>query len=270
MADKWTAPRIRALKGRGHFACLTAHDFITARLLDEAGFPLILVGDSLGMTVLGHETTIPVTLADMLHHTAAVARGVRNALVVTDLPFLSYQVSTAQALESAGRCLQAGAAAVKLEGGEIRVGAVRTLVENGIPVLGHIGLLPQSVRGMGGYKVQGRTATDVERLLADAAALEEAGCFALVVEGVPPETAQRITASIGIPTIGIGAGVSCDGQVLVISDLVGLTPGPSPKFVRRYAEVGEEMRKAVSAYKRDVESGAFPAAEHTYGMPKAE
>ena len=245
-------------------ACLTAADFFAARVLDEAGLPLILVGDSLGMTTLGHATTLPVTLADMLHHTAAVARGVKKALVVTDLPFLTYQVSPAQALESAGRCLQAGAGAVKLEGGVIRADTVRLLVDNGIPVLGHIGLLPQSVRGMGGYKVQGRTATDVERLLVDAAALDEAGCFAVVVEGVPAETAQRITAAIRIPTIGIGAGAGCDGQVLVLSDVLGLTPGPSPKFVKRYADLGAAMRQAVAAYRSDVEQGAFPGAEHTY------
>jgi 3-methyl-2-oxobutanoate hydroxymethyltransferase len=205
MSDLWTAPRIRALKGQGKIACLTAADFFAARVLDEAGLPMILVGDSLGMTTLGHATTLPVTLADMLHHTAAVARGVKNALVVTDLPFLTYQVSPAQALESAGRCLQAGAGGGQAGGaGVIRADTVRLLVDNGIPVLGHIGLLPQSVRGMGGYKVQGRTASDVDRLLADAAALEEAGCFATVVEGVPAETAQRITAAIRIPTIGIG------------------------------------------------------------------
>lgn len=263
MADHWTAPRIRALKGKGRFACLTAYDFTTARLLDEAGFPLILVGDSLGMTALGHETTIPVTLADMLHHTAAVARGVRCGLVVTDLPFLTYQVSPAQALENAGRCLQAGAAAVKLEGGALRADTVRLLVENGIPVLGHIGLLPQSVRGMGGYRVQGRTASDVERLLADARALEYAGVFALVVEGVPPDAARQITEAVAMPTIGIGAGPHCDGQVLVVNDLLGMTDS-SPKFVRRYAEVGDAMRKAFSTYKRDVEGGTFPGPEHAY------
>ena len=264
MSDKWTAPRIRALKGRGKIACLTAADYFSARVLDEAGLPMILVGDSLGMTSLGHETTLPVTLADMLHHTAAVARGVKSALVVTDLPFLTYQVSPAQALESAGRCLQAGAAAVKLEGGVIRADTVRLLVENGIPVLGHIGLLPQSVRGMGGYKVQGRTASDVERLLADAAALDEAGCFAVVVEGVPAEAARCITEAVRMPTIGIGAGSGCDGQVLVLSDVLGLTAGHSPKFVKRYADLGAAMREAVAAYRSDVEQGAFPGPEHSY------
>lgn len=264
MAEKWTAPRIRASKGKARLACLTACDFFTARLLDEAGFPLILVGDSLGMTVLGHETTLPVTLDDMLHHTAAVVRGVKCALVVTDLPFLTYQVSAAQALENAGRCLQAGAAAVKLEGGTIRADTVRMLVDNGIPVMGHIGLLPQSVRGMGGYRVQGRTASDIERLLADARALEQAGCFALVVEGVPPDTARQITAAVAIPTIGIGAGPQCDGQVLVIHDLLGMTTGGVPKFVKRYADIGTAMREALAAYKAEVEAGAFPGAEQSY------
>jgi 3-methyl-2-oxobutanoate hydroxymethyltransferase len=264
MAEKWTAPRIRASKGKVRLACLTACDFFTARLLDEAGFPLVLVGDSLGMTVLGHETTLPVTLADMLHHTAAVARGTRNALVVTDLPFMTYQVSAAQALENAGRCLQAGAAAVKLEGGALRADTVRMLVDNGIPVLGHIGLLPQSVRGMGGFRVQGRSASDIERLLADARALDQAGCFALVVEGVPPDTARQITEAVAIPTIGIGAGPHCDGQVLVVNDLLGMGAGSPPKFVKRYVDLGTAMREAFASYRQDVESVAFPAAEHTY------
>lgn len=264
MADQWTAPRIRALKGKAKIACLTAADFHTARLLDEAGIPLILVGDSLGMTVLGHETTLPVTMADMLHHTAAVVRGVTRALVVTDLPFLTYQVSPAQALENAGRCLQAGAAAVKLEGGAIRADTIRTIVGNGIPVLGHIGLLPQSVRGMGGYRVQGRSAEDVRRLVDDARALEAAGCFAIVVEGVAPDAARQITAATAVPTIGIGAGPHCDGQVLVVNDVLGLDTRPAPKFVKRYADLGEPMRQAFAAYRRDVEQGTFPGPEHSY------
>ena len=264
MAEHWTAPRIRALKGRTKIACLTAADFQTAHLLDEVGIPLILVGDSLGMTVLGHETTLPVTMEDMLHHTAAVVRGVKRALVVTDLPFLTYQVSAAQALENAGRCLQAGAAAVKLEGGAIRADTVRTIVDNGIPVMGHIGLLPQSVRGMGGYRVQGRSSAETRRLVDDARALEAAGCFAVVVEGVTPESARQVTESIAIPTIGIGAGPHCDGQVLVVTDLLGLDSRASPKFVKRYAQLGEAMQRAFAQYRREVEQGDFPGPEHGY------
>lgn len=262
---KWTAPRIRALKGKSKVVTLTAYDFFTARLLDEVGVHVILVGDSLGMTVLGYETTLPVSMDEMLHHTAAVARGVKQAMVVTDLPFLSYQVSISQALENAGRCLQkAGADAVKVEGGEIRVSVIRALVENGIPVLGHIGLLPQSVRAMGGYRVQGKTDADAERLIHDARAIEEAGVFAMVVEGVPADVAGAITKAVSVPTIGIGAGPQCDGQVLVVNDMLGMTGNVAPKFVKRYASLGEEMKSAFEAYKRDVESGKFPGPEHCY------
>lgn len=265
MSAKWTAPRIRALKGKGKVVCVTAADCFTARLLDEAGIPLVLVGDSLGMTVLGHETTLPVTLQDMLHHTAAVARGVRKAMVVTDLPFLTYQVSVEQAIENAGRCLKEAAAdGVKVEGGEVRVPTIRALVENGIPVLGHIGLLPQSVRAMGGYKVQGRTEAEAERIVHDARAIEEAGVFAMVLEGMPSDVAAAVTRAVGVPTIGIGAGPHCDGQVLVVHDLLGMTGSVSPKFVKRYAQLGDAMRAAFESYKKDVESGAFPGPEHEY------
>lgn len=258
MNTKWTAPRIRALKGRAKIPMLTAYDAAMARLIDEAGLPLILVGDSLGMTALGYTTTLPVTLDQMLHHSAAVVRGVRSALVVTDLPFLTYQVSVEQAVESAGRCLkEAGSDAVKIEGGAFRAPVIRTLVDNGIPVMAHIGLLPQNVRAMGGYKTQGRTNESAKQLIDDAKAVEAAGAFAIVVEGVVPSVAAEITRAVTIPTIGIGAGPDCDGQVLVINDLLGLTPKPPP-FAKVYADASALVRDAVSAYKREVESGDFP------------
>ena len=265
MKDVWTTARIRKAKGGEKIVCLTAYDSFTARLLDEAGVHLILVGDSLGMAVLGYETTLPVTLEQIIHHTAAVARGVRQALVVADLPFLTYQVTVAQAVESAGRCLkEGGAQAVKLEGGAGMAPTVKALVDTGIPVLGHVGLLPQRVHAMGGYKVQGRQPGDADRLMADARALEQAGAFALVLEGLPAAVAGRITASIGIPTIGIGAGPQCDGQILVVNDMLGMTGSVTPKFVRRYARVGDAMRKAFAAYARDVNQGRFPARRESY------
>ena len=261
----WTAVRIKAAKGREKIVCLTAYDYATARLVDEVGLPLILVGDSLGMTVLGYAHTLPVTMFDMLHHTAAVARGVQNALVVADMPFMSYQVSVPQALANAGRLLKVGAKAVKIEGGELRVPTVCALVANGIPVLGHIGLEPQSVQTMGGYKVQGRTPDAAAVLLRDARALEAAGVFALVLEGIPAELAGRITASVGVPTIGIGAGPQCDGQILVLHDLLGLIPGArQPRFVKRYAELGAAAKVAIADYKQDVEQGRFPGPEQCY------
>ncbi len=262
---KWTAQRIRALKGQGKFACLTAYDFITARLVDEAGLPLILVGDSLATTLLGYPTTLPVTMAAMLHHTAAVTRGVRQALVVADMPFMSYQVSNAQALANAGRFLkEAGADAVKIEGGGLRAPLIQALTANGIPVLAHIGLTPQSIHTLGGYKVQGRQSTDAQRLLEDAQALEAAGAFAIVLECLPPSLGQTITAALRIPTIGIGAGAQCDGQILVVHDLLGLSGDFTPKFVKRYATLGATIQKALTEYKTDVEQGRFPAAEHCY------
>jgi 3-methyl-2-oxobutanoate hydroxymethyltransferase len=252
------------MKGRERIAVLTAADFTTARLIDEAGLPMILVGDSLGMTVLGYANTLPVTLEQMLHHSAAVRRGAPNAMVVTDLPFLTYQASVADAVTNAGRCLkEAGVDGVKLEGGAVRAPHVRALVENGIPVLGHIGLLPQSVHAMGGYRVQGKTESEIERLLGDARALEEAGVFAMVLEGMPADAARRITESVGVPTIGIGAGPHCDGQVLVVNDMLGLTDRP-PKFVKRYADLRDAMREAFAAYRDDVRNGRFPGPEHEY------
>jgi len=238
---------------------------VSARLADEAGFPLLLAGDSLGTTVLGYASTLPVTLDVMLHHTAAAARGTREALVVADMPFLSYQVSEAEGIRNAGRFLQeAGADAVKVEGGAFRAGLVAALTRNGIPVLGHIGLTPQSVNQMGGYKVQGRTPAACEQLVADALALEEAGAFAIVLECVPPEAGEAVTAAAGVPVVGIGAGPGCDGQVLVMHDLLGLSLKAPPRFVKAYAALADTARAALAAYKQDVESGRFPAPEHCY------
>lgn len=262
---RWTTTRIRECKGLKRIACLTASDYATARIIDKAGIPLVLVGDSLAMTVLGYETTLPVTMVEMLHHTAAVARGVEEALVVADMPFMSYQVSPQQAVENAGRFLkEAGADAVKIEGGSVRVETVRALVENGIPVLGHIGLTPQSIRQMGGYKVHGRASEEAQALVADAQALATAGIFALVLECVPRALAAEITQSSDVPTIGIGAGPECDGQVLVTHDLLGMYSDLSPSFVKRYAELGPLMQQAFEDYRDDVAQGEFPADEHCF------
>lgn len=264
-SEKWTVTRIRKRKGKGKIVSLTAYDYATARLVDEAGIHLIIVGDSLGMTVLGYESTIPVTMDDMRHHAAAVMRGVKRALVVADMPFLSFQVSIEQAVDNAGRLIkEAGADAVKIEGGAFRAPVVRALVENGIPVMGHIGLTPQSVRAMGGYKVQGRSDEDAQRLKEDAVALEEAGIFSLVLEGMPATLAAGITSAISIPTVGIGAGPDCDGQVLVIHDLLGMFGDFQPRFVKRYANLGDDMRRAFETYRREVEDGTFPGEEHCY------
>jgi len=263
--SKWTAGKIRALKGREKFACLTAYDYTTARLLDQAGLPLILVGDSLATPMLGYADTLPVTMADMLHHTSAVARGVKSALLVADMPFMSYQVSISQAIENAGRFVkEAGADAVKIEGGAFRTPTVKALIENGIPVLGHIGLTPQSIHAMGGYKVQGKKPAEAQTLLRDAQALAEAGVFALVLECMPPALGGEITRTVTVPTIGIGAGPHCDGQILVTPDVLGLFREFTPKFVKRYANLGAEMTKAFAEYKADVAQGTFPGPEHCY------
>ena len=264
---------VQRFKDEGRrFAMLTAYDATMAALLDAAGIPLLLVGDSLGMVVLGHSTTVPVTLDDMVHHAAAVARGARNALLVGDLPFGSYQESPEQALASAARLLkQGGMHTVKLEGGAHMAGTVRRLAENGVPVMAHIGLTPQSVNTMGGFKVQGRTAKQAGELFDSARLLEAAGAFAIVLEGIPSDVAARITRALHIPTIGIGAGPACDGQVLVVNDLLGLSaPGARvPRFVKRYADLDEQVVAAARAYAADVEAGAFPDAEHSYGPAQA-
>ena len=262
---KWTAKKIEALKGKQKIAMLTAYDALTASWVDEADIPVVLVGDSLGMTVLGYDTTLPVSMDEMLHHTAAVARGVQKALVVADMPFMSFQPSIEMGLENAGRFLkEAQADAVKIEGGAIRVELIEALVENGIPVLGHIGLTPQSVKAMGGYRVQGKTSEQARQLMDDAMAVEQAGAFALVLECVPAELGERISSALTIPTIGIGAGAGCDGQVLVISALLGLSDKPVPKFVKKYATLSPIIKEALAEYKNEVESGAFPNKEQTY------
>ncbi|HXF56792.1 MAG TPA: 3-methyl-2-oxobutanoate hydroxymethyltransferase [Actinomycetota bacterium] len=259
-----TVRDLRKFKERGErFVMLTAYDYPTARVLDEAGVPVILVGDSLAQNVLGYETTLPVTMEEMLHHTRAVARAVRNALVVGDMPFLSYQVSLEEGIRNAGRFLkEAGAHAVKVEGPVLELAAA--LVERGIPVMGHIGLTPQSVHAMGGYRVQGRTEEEARRLLSEAQALEKSGVFSLVLEGIPAEVARRITEAVAVPTIGIGAGPHCDGQVLVLTDLLGLTFGPTPKFAKAYADLRAEVTRAVRAFQAEVAAGAFPDKAHYY------
>ena len=237
---------------------LTAYDATMARLLDRAGVDALLVGDSVGMVVLGYDTTVPVTLEDMIHHTRAVARGAERALVVADMPFLTYQVTPAEALKNAGRLMQeGGAAAVKLEGGRPIVDSVKRLVDIGIPVMGHLGLQPQSVHQLGGFRQQATTPETADRLIADARLLEDAGAFALVIESVPPQLAAAVTATLGIPTIGIGAGPDCDGQVLVSHDILGLLDS-APPFARQYANLRETVVAAGRAYVEDVQSGRFP------------
>ncbi len=262
---KWTAVKLKALKGQQKIAMVTAYDALTASLVDGSNIPAVLVGDSLGMTVLGYETTLPVSLEEMLHHTAAVSRGVQHALVIADMPFMSYQPSVSMGLENAGRFIkEAHADAVKIEGGAMRAELIEALVKNGIPVLGHIGLTPQSIKEMGGYKVQGRTSEQARRLMDDAMAVEQAGAFALVLECVPAELGETISRSLSIPTIGIGAGAGCDGQVLVFTDLLGISDRPVPKFVKKFATLNPLITEALAAYKSEVESGAFPSAEQSY------
>ncbi len=260
-----TVHDLRAWKAAGkRFPMLTAYDYPTARLLDRAGIPILLVGDSLANTVLGYETTLPVTMEEMLHHTRAVSRGTRNALVVGDMPFMSYQASTDEAIRNAGRFIKEGGAhAVKFEGPIFELASA--LTERGIPVMGHLGLTPQSIHAMGGHKVQGRSEEDAAQILDDALSLEKTGIFALVLEGVPIDVGQRITRSLSIPTIGIGAGPHTDGQVLTLTDLLGLDDETaSPKFVRPYADLATEITRAVTAFARDVEAGVFPDVDHSY------
>jgi len=247
------------------FAVLTAYDYLSAKILDEAGIPILLVGDSLGMVMLGYPTTLPVTLDEMLHHTKAVARGARQALLVGDMPFMSYHASVEQAITSAGRFIQEGGMhAVKLEGGGRIVEITRQLTSMGIPVMGHLGLTPQFVHQMGGFKVQGKSDKQAARILSDAKELEQAGAFSIVLEGVPADLATRVTKTLRIPTIGIGAGSGTDGQVLVFHDMLGLTTGKAPKFVKRYANLAEDIGNAVQHFARDVASGEFPGPENSY------
>jgi 3-methyl-2-oxobutanoate hydroxymethyltransferase len=263
--DKVTTRRVVAKKSRRErIACLTAYDYTMARLLDEAGVDLVLVGDSVANVVHGMPNTLNIGLDEMVMHTRAVAAGVRRALVVADMPFMSYQVSVESAVANAGRLLQAGAEAVKVEGAGPIVPVATRLVELGIPVMGHIGLRPQSVHQLGGYRLQGRTPSERSQLLSEARELEQAGCFALVLEKIPAEAATDVTAAIGIPTIGIGAGPDCDGQVLVLNDMLGLTDAEPFRFVKRYASLWGSVGQAVTQYCEDVRSGRFPDDEHSF------
>jgi len=261
-----TIPEIVARKCDGDkITVLTAYDYTFARLIDGEGVDIILVGDSVGSIVSGYENTLPVTMDEMVYHTRAVSRGVEQALLVADMPFMSYQVDAAEARRNAGRLVKEGGAhAVKLEGGEQIAETVRSLVAMDIPVMGHVGLTPQSVHRMGGFKVQGKEAEAAERIFADAVAVAEAGAFAVVLECVPALLARRITEEINVPTIGIGAGPDCDGQVLVIHDILGLCEKYSPKFVKRFADIGDTVRGGIADYIREVKDGTFPAAEHSF------
>jgi len=263
-----TITDVKQMKQRNEkIPMLTAYDYVTARMVDEAGIPLILVGDSLGMVMLGYDSTIPVTMEDMLHHTKAVVRGARKALVVGDMPFMTYQISLPDALSNATRFIQEGGAqAVKLEGGEVVAEQVGRLVKCGIPVMGHIGLTPQSIHQLGGFKAQGKVATEARRLLNDALILEEAGAFAIVLECTPAPLSELITRRLAIPTIGIGAGPGCDGQVQVISDILGLYTDFVPKHAKQYARLAGEMKNAIEGYMSEVKSLAFPTQEHSFTM----
>ncbi|MGA1795394.1 MAG: 3-methyl-2-oxobutanoate hydroxymethyltransferase [bacterium] len=264
---KVTIPKLKDMKEHGEkITMLTAYDYPIARLLDQAGIHMLLVGDSLGMVMLGYPNTLPVTMEEMLHHTRAVARGAQDALVIGDMPFMSFNLGPTDAIRNAGRFIkQGGASAVKLEGcGEPMVAITRAIVEAGIGVMGHIGLTPQFIHQMGGFRVQGRDRDQAQLLLDGAKRLEDAGIFSLVLEGIPPNLAATITRALSIPTIGIGAGVECDGQVLVIHDLLGFTGQKPPKFVKQYAHLYETMLEAVKAFSAEVQSGAFPSDDYTY------
>ena len=263
-----TIAEIAEMKRRGQkIPMLTAYDYTTGKIADEAGVPMILVGDSLGMVVLGYESTLPVTLEEMLHHTRAVGRAAKRALIVGDMPFMTYQTSIPEALHNAARFIQQGGAhAVKLEGGETVAETVRRIVECGIPVMGHIGLTPQSIHQLGGFKVQGKTPEAAERLLNDALALEKAGTFAIVLECVPAPLSKLISQNVNVPTIGIGAGPDCDGQVQVISDLLGLFTDFVPRHAKQYVQLAGVIGNAIAEYISEVKAGAFPAPEHGYTM----
>ena len=266
MSEKQTWPKMQKMKEAGEkIAMLTAYDYSTAKLEDEAGVNSILVGDSLGNVMLGYEDTISVTMEDMIHHGAAVARGAKNALVIVDMPFMSYQTSVYDGVVNAGRLMkEARAGAVKLEGGEEVCPQIQAIVKAGIPVCAHVGLTPQSIHAFGGFKVQGKSEAAAKKVLEDARAVEEAGAFAVVLEGIPRKLGDLITRELRIPTIGIGAGNGCDGQVLVYQDLLGMFSDFTPKFVKRYADLGEIMKEAFRSYIEEVGSGAFPSEEHEY------
>lgn len=269
---KVTILTLRAKKQRSEpISMLTAYDYPMAMVMDQAGLDIILVGDSLGMVVLGYSNTLPVTMEDMLHHCRAVARGAKTAILVGDMPFMSYQVAVSEAVRNAGRFLQEGGMdAIKLEGGRERLEVIRAILSAGIPVMGHLGLTPQSVNQMGGFRPQGKEASAARCLLEDALLLQEAGCFSIVLESIPGRLAELISKRLEIPTLGIGAGVGCDGQVLVTHDLLGLFARFTPRFVKKYANLHEEMARAFSTYKAEVEARTFPAPEHTIEMPDEE
>lgn len=266
-----TIIQIKEMKQKGKkIPMLTAYDYATAKLIDGVGVPLILVGDSLGMVILGYESTIPVTMDEMLHHTKAVVRGTEQSLIIGDMPFMTYHASVSEALHNAARFIQEGGAqAVKLEGGETMAETVRRIVECGIPVMGHIGLTPQSVHQLGGFKVQGKTQETAIRLVKDACALEEAGVFAIVLEAVPTPLAKIITKKVGVPTIGIGAGPFCDGQVQVVSDLLGLFTDFVPKHAKQYARLSDTIKQAVGDYINEVQAGTFPTDKQSYTMDES-
>jgi len=266
-----TISEIKEMKQRREkIPMLTAYDYVTAKMVDEAGMPLILVGDSLGMVMLGYDSTIQVSMEEMLHHTKAVVRGAKKALIIGDMPFMTYQVSISEALHNAGRFVQEGGAqAVKLEGGETVAETIKRIVDCGIPVMGHLGLTPQSVYQLGGYKVQGKTPELAEKLLKDACILEEAGAFAVVLECVPAPLARLITQRVNIPTIGIGAGPDCDGQVQVVSDILGLFTDFVPKHAKQYAKLAGEIKAAVSDYIAEVKSVSFPTEKQSYTMDES-
>lgn len=256
---KTTVPAVRAMKGNQRISMLTAYDFPNAKAADASGVDAILVGDSLGMVVLGYPDTLQVTMADMLHHTRAVVRGTSRALIVGDMPYLSYHITDAETVRNAGEFVRAGAHAVKVEGGKpSRIQTVRAILDAEIPVMGHIGLTPQSVNALGGFKLQGKGSDEAQRLIDEALALDEAGCFSIVLECVPAELAAFITEKVSVPTIGIGAGPACDGQVLVYHDVLGLFDGFKPKFVRKYAEIGKDSVAALTRFVEDVREGRFP------------
>lgn len=271
MMTRLAIPELKAMKERGEkIPMLTAYDYPTAKIVDQAGVPIILVGDSLGMVVLGYDSTLPVTIEDMIRHGQAVVRGAQRAIVVVDMPFLSYQVSVEEALRNAGRILrETGATAVKLEGGQAVAPTVQRLTEAGIPVMGHLGLTPQSVNQLGGYRMQAKTPAAVVKLINDAVALEQAGAFAIVLETVPANVARMVTQKVSVPTIGIGAGPYCDGQVQVLHDFLGLYPDFLPRHARRFAELADPITAAVQQYMSEVQSGEFPSAAESFGLEKA-
>jgi len=266
MRDKVTKNTILDMKARGEkIVSLTSYDYLCAKIVDESGVDMILVGDSLGMVVLGFENTLPVTMEEIIHHCKAVARARPKALLIADMPFMSYQASVEDAVRNAGRLVkEGGAESVKLEGGKRYVPVIEAIVHASIPVVGHLGLTPQSLHQFGGYRVQGKDSLSADTLVSDAEALERAGCFAIVLEGIPWQLARRITEAVSIPTIGIGAGPHCSGQILVLHDMLGIHDKPLPRFVKKYEDLGLRIQEAVSAYVREVKDGSFPAMEHSY------